>query len=127
MASLISEKRYLLCSDYETGGLFPKPFGSASFAHEDAGISYFHNFAFHDFHRDAPADCFREGVAQVDWVEAFVNPHAPSLRGLMGLDATAGLGIDPGLEFPWKRDRVKPMPTMPTGHRMSESVVLSVP
>ena len=124
MASLISEKRYLLCSDYETGGFTPKPFGSASFAHEDAGNLYFHNFAFHDFNRDAAADCFREGVAPVDWVEAFVNPDAPTLRGLMGLHANAGLGIDSGFEFAWKRDRVN---SLPTGNRMSESVVLSVP
>ena len=42
----------------------------------------------------------------------------------MDLKPEASLGIDPGLEFAWRRDRVKPLPA---GNRMSESVVLSVP
>ena len=55
---------------------------------------------------------------------AFVKPDAATLRGLMDLKLEAKLGIDPALEFAWRRVRVK---TVPPGHRMSESVVLSVP
>ena len=71
-----------------------------------------------------PAHGFRERVHEGDWQKAFVTPDAPTLRGLMGLKLDASLGIDPGLEFAWRRDCAR---ALPNGTRMSDSVVLSVP
>ena len=88
------------------------------------GKYLFHRLAFHEYRRDVPAQGFRERVNEEDWPKAFVKPDAPTLRGLTGLKLEASLGIDPGLEFAWRRDRAK---ALPAGHRMSESVVLSVP
>ena len=125
MTALVSETRYLLCCEPSPGSTKAYPFATAEFTHEFEGKYLFHRLAFHDFHRDVSADCFREGVNQEDWPEAFVKPDALTLRGLMDLKHDASLGIDPGLEFAWRRDRVKPLPA---GNRtMSESVVLSVP
>ena len=73
------------------------PFATAEFTNEYEGKYFFHRLAFHDFHRDVPADCFREGVNQEDWPKAFVNPDARTLRGLMDLKDDGALGIDPGL------------------------------
>ena len=124
MTPLVSERRYLLCDEPSPGTFRANPFASAEFAHESEGKCYFYRLALHDFHRDVPADCFREGVHQEDFPKAFVKPDALTLRGLMDLKDDAGLGIDPGLEFAWPRDRVKPLPEPA---RLSESVVLSVP
>ena len=125
MTPLVSETRYLLCGEPSLGTTRANPFASAEFTQEFEGKYYFYRLALHEFHRDVPADCFREGVNQEDWPEAFVKPGALTLRGLMDLKHGASLGIDPGLEFAWRRDRVKPLPA---GNRtMSESVVLSVP
>ena len=125
MDALVSETRYLLCREPKDGTNRADPFASAEFTQEFDGKYYFHRLALHEFHRDVPADCFREGVNQEDWPEAFVKPDALTLRGLMDLKHDASLGIDPGLEFAWRRDRVK---AFPAGNRtMSESVVSSVP
>jgi hypothetical protein len=124
MTALVSETRYLLCCEPSPGSTKAHPFATAEFTNEYEGKYFFHRLAFHEFLRDVPADCFREGVNQEDWPKAFVKPDAPTLRGLMDLKPEASLGIDPGLEFAWRRDRVKPLPA---GNRMSESVVLSVP
>ena len=126
MTALVSETRYLLCLRCEPspGSTKAYPFATAEFTNEFEGKYLFHRLAFHDFHRDVPADCFREGVNQEDWPKAFVNPDARTLRGLMDLKNDGALGIDPGLEFAWRRNRVKPLPA---GNRLSESVVLSVP
>ena len=61
-------------------------------------------------HKCVPPDGFREHANEEDWPKAFVTPDAPTLRGLMDLKHDAALGIDPGLEFAWRRDRVKPLP-----------------
>ena len=124
MTALVSETRYLLCCEPSPGSTKAHPFATAEFTNEYEGKYFFHRLAFHDFHRDVPADCFREGANQEDWPEAFVNPDARTLRGLMDLKNDGALGIDPGLEFAWRRNRVKPLPA---GNRLSESVVLSVP
>ena len=125
MTALVSETRYLLCCEPSPGSTKAHPFATAEFTNEYEEKYFFHRLAFHDFHRDVPADCFREGVNQEDWPKAFVKPDAPTLRGLMDLKPEASLGIDPGLEFAWRRDRVK---AFPAGNRtMSESVVSSVP
>ena len=124
MTSLVSETRYLLCCEPNPGSIIPHPFATAEFTNEFEGKYLFHRLAFHEYRRDVPADCFRECVNEEDWPKAFVKPDAPTLRGLMDLKLEASLGIDPGLEFAWRRDRAKPLPA---GNRMSESVVLSVP
>ena len=123
---LTSERRYVLYSIEETSSSSSMlPFATAKFTQFFEGKYLFHRLCFHDYNRDVSAGRFRRGVhGEENARAAFVNPGARSLRGLMDLQLHMKLGIDPGLEFPWKRDRVKPMPT---GHRMSESVVLSVP
>ena len=47
------------------------------------------------------------------------------MRGLMDLNLEATLGIDPGLEFSWRKDRTKLITS--SARMKSESVVLSVP
>ena len=84
--------------------------------------NFFHKLGFHDNRRDVPADSFREMMNPEDHAAAFVAPGARTLRGLMNLNMNAVLGIDPGLSFPWPRDRVWPLP-----RGLSESMVLSVP
>ena len=121
MDPLESETRYLLYQIYGTPGhTRTHPFATAEFITYSEGKHLFHRLALHDFARDVPADCFREGVNREDWPKAFVKPDAPTLRGLMDLKIEATLGIGPGLEFSWRRDRVKPLPA---GNRLSESVV----
>jgi len=124
MTSLVSETRYLLCCEPNPGSIIPHPFATAEFTNEFEGKYLFHRLAFHEYRRDVPVDFFRECVNEEDWPKAFVKPDAPTLRGLMDLKLEASLGIDPGLEFAWRRDRVQPLPV---GNRMGESVVLSVP
>ena len=121
--SLTSETRYLLFlePDGEHGS---RPFATAAYLQEVGKKHVFHRLSFQDYGRDAPADGFRERIPKTVWPLAFVTPNAPTLRGLMDLAPDATLGIDPGLEFSWPRDRIK---ALPTGNRMSESVVLSVP
>ena len=101
------------------------PFATAEFTQLFEGRNLFHRICFHDYNRDVPADRFRKGVhGEENARAAFVNPGASTLRGLMDLQSEQKLGIDPGLEFAWPRDRVK---ALPESHRLSESVVLSVP
>ena len=121
--SLTSETRYLLFlePDGEHGS---RPFATAAYLQEVGKKHLFHRLSFQDYGRDAPADGFRERIPKTVWPLAFVTPNAPTLRGLMDLAPDATLGIDPGLEFSWPRDRIK---ALPTGSRFSESVVLSVP
>ena len=121
MDPLVSETRYLLYESYGAPGhTRTLPFATAEFITYSEGSHLFWRLAFHDYTRDVPADCFRERVNREDWPKAFVKPKAPTLRGLMDLKKDATLGIDPGLEFSWRRDRVKPLPA---GGRLSESVV----
>ena len=124
MTALTSETRYLLFCEPNAGSRTTQPFATAEFTNEFEGKYLFHRISFHEYRRDVPADGFRERIPEADWQKAFVTPNAPTLRGLMDLALEAKLGIDPGLEFAWRRDRAKPVPP---GHRMSESVVLSVP
>ena len=124
MPDLTSEVRYLLFCEPGAPANAPRPFATAEFTDEFEGKYLFHRLAFHEYRRDVPAHGFRERVNEEDWPKAFVKPDAPTLRGLMDLKLEAPLGIDAGLEFAWRRDRVK---ALPPGHRMSESVVLSVP
>ena len=121
MTPLVSETRYLLCQEPAPGSTKAHPFATAEFTTYFEGKHLFHRLALHDFLRDVPADCFREGVNREDWPKAFVKPEASTLRGLMDLKKDATLGIDPGLEFTWRRDRVKPLPA--GGRMLSESVV----
>ena len=125
MTALTSEVRYLFFCEPVASSNGPRPFATAEFIDEFEGKYLFHRLASHEYRRDVPADCFRERVNEEEyWPMAFVKPDAPTLRGLMDLKLEAPLGIDAGLEFAWRRDRVK---ALPPGHRMSESVVLSVP
>ena len=102
------------------------PFATAEFTHESERKLLFHRICFHDYNRDVPADRFRKGVhGEENASKAFVNPGARTLRGLMDLQSDVKMGIDPGLEFAWRHDRVKPLPV--DARRLSESVVLSVP
>ena len=124
MTALTSEVRYLLYCEPGASSNAARPFATAEFTDEFEGKYLFHRLAFHEYRRDVPAQGFRERVNEEDWPKAFVKPDAPTLRGLTGLKLEASLGIDPGLEFAWRRGRAK---ALPPGHRMSESVVLSVP
>ena len=103
-----------------------RAFATAAYLQHVDGKHWFHRLCFQDYGRDAPADGFRERIPQSVWPMAFVTPNASTVRGLMDLGSDAALGIDPGLEFSWRRDRVKPLPP---GFcvKPSESVVLSVP
>ena len=121
--SLTSETRYILCLEPDATQV-SRPFATAAYLQEVGKKHVFHRLSFQDYGRDAPADGFRERIPKADWPLAFVTPNAPTLRGLMDLAPDATLGIDPGLEFSWPRDRIK---EVPTGSRFSESVVLSVP
>ena len=120
---LTSEARCLLCLEPDASNV-PRPFATAAYLQEVGRKHLFHRLSFQEYGRDAPADGFRERIPEADWPIAFVTPNAPTLRGLMDLALDAALGIDPGLEFSWRRDRIK---AIPPGNRMSESVVLSVP
>ena len=121
--SLTSEARYLLCLEPDATKV-SRPFATAAYLQKVEDKHFFHRLSFQDFGRDASADGFRERIPKADWPLAFVTPNAPTLRGLMDLTPDATLGIDPGLEFSWPRDRIK---EVPSGSRFSESVVLSVP
>ena len=101
-----------------------QPFATAEFAQKFEGKFLFHRLSFHGYRRDVLADSFREMINAEDLPCAFVAPGARTLRGLMNLTDDAVFGIDPGLSFPWPRDRVRPLPR---GAGLSESVVLSVP
>ena len=126
LPELRSELRYVLyLSPDAPGEKIGRAFATAAFLQFRDGKHWFHRICFHQYARDAPADGFRERIPQTVWPMAFVTPNASTVRGLMDLAPKAGLGIDPGLEFSWRRDRVKPLPA---GFRLtSESVVLSVP
>ena len=123
--SLTSETRYILCLEPDATQV-SRPFATAAYHIADGKKHLFHRLCFQNYGRDAPADGFRERIPQTVWSMAFVTPNASTVRGLMDLAPDAGLGIDPGLEFSWRRDRVKPLPP---GFcvKPSESVVLSVP
>ena len=124
MTPLTSEVRCFLYCEPDALSSTARPFATAEFTHEFEGKYLFHRLSSHEYRRDVPAHGFRERVHEEDWQKAFVTPDAPALRGLMGLKLDASLGIGPGLEFAWRRDRAKPVPN---GTRPSESVVLSVP
>ena len=122
---LTSERRYVLYSDAATSSASMVPFATAEFTQFFEGKYLFHRLCFHDYNRDVPAYWFRKGVhGEENARAAFVNPGARTLRGLMDLQSEQKMGIDPGLEFAWPRDRGK---ALPESHRLSESVVLSVP
>ena len=126
LPELRSELRYVLyLAPDAPGEKIGRAFATAAFLQFRDGKHWFHQICFHQYARDAPADGFRERIPQTVWSLAFVSPNASTVRGLMDLASDAALGIDPGLEFSWRRDRVKPLPP---GFRVtSESVVLSVP
>ena len=124
MTPLTSETRYPLYCEPSALSRTPQPFATAEFTHEFEGKYLFHRLSFHEYRRDVPPVGFREHIDEEDWQRAFVTPDAPTLRGLMDLKPDVTLGIDPGLSFAWRRDRVKPLPA---GSRLSKSVVLSVP
>ena len=127
LPELRSELRYVLyLAPDAPGEKIGRAFATAAFLQFRDGKHWFNQICFHQYARDAPADGFREGIPQTDWSLAFVSPNASTVRGLMDLASDAALGIDPGLEFSWRRDRVKPLPP---GFcvKPSESVVLSVP
>ena len=122
---LTSEVRYVLYLEPDTRTKQARAFATAAYLQEAEGKHWFHRLSFQDYGRDAPADGFRERIPKTVWPMAFVTPNAPTLRGLMDLKPDATLCIDPGLEFSWRRDRIK---SIPAGNGMtSESVVLSVP
>ena len=121
---LTSEVRYVLCLEPDASKQ-ARAFATAAYLQEFEGKHLFHRLSFQDYGRDAPADGFRERIPKAVWPMAFVTPNASTVRGLMDLKPGAMLGIDPGLEFSWRRDRIK---SIPAGFRLtSESVVLSVP
>ena len=125
MVVLTSEVRYVLCLEPDPQTKQALAFATAAYVQEAEGKHWFHQLSFQNYGRDVPADGFRERIPESTWPIAFVTPNAPTLRGLMDLKKEATLGIDPGLEFSWRRDRIK---SIPAGNRMtSESVVLSVP
>ena len=126
MAQLTSERRYVLyCKNETSSSSSMLPFATVEFTQFFEGQYLFHRICFHDYNRDVPAYWFRKGVhGEENARAAFVNPGARTLRGLMDLQSEQKMGIDPGLEFAWPRDRVK---ALPESHRLSESVVLSVP
>ena len=125
MPPLTAETRYVLYLEPCSPTTQPRAFATAAFLQETEGKHWFHRLCFQDYGRDAPADGFRERIPKSVWPMAFVTPNASTVRGLMDLAPDAALGIDPGLEFSWRRDRVK---SIPAGFRLtSESVVLSVP
>ena len=126
LPELRAELRYVLyLAPDAPGEKIGRAFATAAFLQFQDGKHWFHRICFHEYARDAPADGFRERIPQSVWPMAFVTPNASTVRGLMNLASDAALGIDPGLEFSWRRDRVKPLPP---GFRVtSESVVLSVP
>ena len=124
---LTAEVRYVLyLAPDAPGEKIGRAFATAAFLQFQDGKHWFHRICFHDYCRDASADGFRERIPKTVWPMAFVTPNASTVRGLMDLAPGAMLGIDPGLEFSWRRDRVKPLPP---GFcvKPSESVVLSVP
>ena len=121
---LTSEVRYVLYLEPDARTTQARAFATAAFLQFQDGKHWFHRICFHQYARDAPADGFRERIPQSVWPFAFVTPDASTVRGLMDLAPGAMLGIDPGLEFSWPRDRIK---EVPSGSRFSESVVLSVP
>ena len=127
LPQLRSELRYVLyLAPDAPGGREGRAFATAAYLQEAEEKHLFHRLSFQDYGRDAPADGFRERIPQTVWSMAFVTPNASTVRGLMDLTPGAMLDIDPGLEFSWRRDRVKPLPP---GFcvKPSESVVLSVP
>ena len=125
LPELRAELRYVLyLAPDAPGEKEGRAFATAAYLQFQDGKHWFHRICFHEHARDAPADGFRERIPQSVWPMAFVTPNAPTLRGLMDLPLDATLGIDPGLEFSWPRDRIK---ALPAGSRFSESVVLSVP
>ena len=126
LVELRAELRYVLyLAPDAPGEKIGRAFATAAFLQCRDGKHWFHRICFHQYARDAPADGFRERIPKTVWSDAFVTPNASTVRGLMDLAPGAMLGIDPGLEFSWRRDRVK---SLPVGFRLtSESVVLSVP
>ena len=126
LPELRSELRYVLyLAPDAPGEKIGRAFATAAFLQFRDGKHWFHRICFHQYARDAPADGFRERIPQTVWSLAFVSPNASTVRGLMDLASDAALGIDPGLEFSWRRDRAK---SIPAGFLLtSESVVLSVP
>ena len=126
LVELRAELRYVLyLAPDAPGEKEGRAFATAAYLQFQDGKYWFHRICFHEYARDAPADGFRERIPQSVWPMAFVTPNASTVRGLMDLAPKAMLGIDPGLEFSWRRDRIK---SIPAGNRMtSESVVLSVP
>ena len=126
LLELRAELRYVLyLAPDAPGEKEGRAFATAAYLQFQDGKHWFHRICFHEYARDAPADGFRERIPQTVWPMAFVTPNASTVRGLMDLAPDAMLGIDPGLEFSWRRDRVK---SLPAGFRLtSESVVLSVP
>ena len=125
MPPLTAETRYVLYLEPCSPTTQPRAFATAAFLQETEGKHWFHRLCFQDYGRDAPADGFRERIPKSVWPTAFVTPDASTVRGLMDLNLEATLGIDPGLEFSWRKDRTK---LIPSSSRMkSESVVLPVP
>ena len=122
MTALTSETRYLLYCAPNAFSSAGQPFATAACTHKFEGKFLFRRLSFHAYNRDVPADSFREQINAEDLSGAFVTPGARTLRGLMNPKEDAALGIDPGLSFPWPRDRVWPLP-----RGLSESVVLSIP
>ena len=125
LVELRAELRYVLYLPPDARTTQPRAFATAAYLQHVDGKHWFHRLCFQDYGRDAPADGFRERIPKTVWPMAFVTPNASTVRGLMDLAPDASLGIDPGLEFSWRRDRAK---SIPAGFLLtSESVVLSVP
>ena len=125
LVELRAELRYVLYLPPDGRTTQPRAFATAAYLQHVDGKHWFHRLSFQDYGRDAPADGFRERIPKTVWSDAFVTPNASTVRGLMDLAPGAMLGIDPGLGFSWRRDRIK---SIPAGFRLtSESVVLSVP
>ena len=121
MTALTSETRYLLYCPPNAFSSTGQPFATAEFTQKFEGKCLFHKLSFHEYRRDVPAGSFREMIHAEDFPRAFLAPGARTLRSLMDLKEDEVLGIDPGLSFPWPRDRVRALP-----RGLSESVVLSV-
>ena len=122
---LTAEVRYVLYLEPCSRTTQTRAFATAAYLQETEGKHWFHRLCFQDYGRDADADPFRERIPKSVWSDAFVTPNASTVRGLMDLKPDVPLGIDPGLEFSWRKDRTKPIPS--SSKMMSESVVLSVP
>ena len=103
MAHLDADSRYILLKPSKNANGEHDPFASARCV--DVGEAgedpVFDQISLHQYGRDVPSDRFLRMVPHAERAQAFVNANAGTLRGLMGMDASRALGIDPALEFRW--------------------------